>query len=267
MGQRVNKFKKYFYIWWRFTIGATEIAFASRFGASIFIVGKLLRFIFLFLFILLLFSKTTSVAGYSLNQMVFFFLTFNIIDTIPQFFWRDVYRFRGQIVNGYFDYTLLRPMSPLFKSLFGGSDIFDLFILFMLIALLYFGFHSIGPIPLQNIFLYILLIVNACMIALAFHIFVLCLGILTTEVDNAIMLYRDITQMGRFPIDIYKEPLRGFLTFVVPVGIMMTFPARVVMGLFSWQTFIISFAIGASLLTVSILFWQYSLRHYTSASS
>lgn len=267
MEQKVNRITQYILIWWRFTVGATQIAFASRLGASIFIVGKLLRFVFLFLFIFLLFSRTSSIAGYSLSQMIFFFLTFNIIDTIPQFLWRDVYRFRGQIVNGYFDYTLLKPISPLFKSLFGGSDMFDFFILVMLSIFLYFSFHSIGVVAAQSVVIYLLLVVNACMISLAFHIFVLCLGVLTTEVDNAIMLYRDITQMGRFPIDIYKEPLRGFLTFVVPVGIMMTFPAKAVTGLFSLQLVCLSFVIGITLLAVSILCWRYALRHYASASS
>ncbi len=267
MVQRENSFRKYIIIWWRFTLEATQIAFASRFGAIIFIIGKLLRFVFLFFFVLLLFSKTSSIAGYSLKQMIFIFLTFNIIDTIPQFLWRDVYRFRGQIVNGYFDHTLLKPMSPLFKSLFGGSDIFDLFILILLCIALYFGFQYAGTIYIQNIILYILLIINACLISLAFHIFVLCLGILTTEVDNAIMLYRDLTQMGKFPIDIYKQPLRGILTFVIPVGIMMTFPAKALMGLVSIQGVIISFLIGGVLVLISLRIWRYSLKHYTSASS
>lgn len=267
MEQKVNRIKQYISIWWRFTIGTTQIAFASRLGATIFIIGKLLRFLFLFLFIFLLFSRTSSIAGYSLTQMIFFFLTFNIIDTIPQFLWRDVYRFRGQIVNGYFDYTLLKPISPLFKSLFGGSDIFDLFILVLLSIFLYFGFHIIGKVSVQNIAIYLLLLFNACMISLSFHIFVLCLGVVTTEVDNAIMLYRDVTQMGRFPIDIYKEPLRGFLTFIIPVGIMMTFPAKAAMGIFNFQVVIISFIIGITLVFFSIISWRYALRRYASASN
>src|SRR5206468_966378 len=141
--------------------------------------------------------------------MIFFFITFNIIDTLPQFFLRDVYRFRQQIINGYFDYTLIKPMSPLFKSLFGGSDILDLFILLLMIGILFIGFQHIGHITTWGVVFYILLLINAFIISLAFHIAVISLGILTTEVDNAILLYRDLTQMGRFPIDIYKQPLQG----------------------------------------------------------
>lgn len=259
--------KKYIYIWIKLTGGATQIAFESRIGASIFLIGKILRFVFFFLFILVLFSKTKVVAGYSLWQMIFFYLTFNLVDTLPQFFLRDVYRFRQQIVNGYFDHTLLKPMSPLFKSLFGGSDIFDFFIMIFLIILLSIGAQHIGLISPINVALYILLIANAFLIALSFHIFVVSVGILTTEVDNAIMLYRDLTQMGRFPIDIYKEPLRSILTFVIPIGIMMTVPAKVMLGLFTWQIIIVSFAFGGILFCISIRLWNYALKYYSSASS
>ena len=193
-------------------------------------------------------------------------MTFNLIDTIPQFLFRDVYRFRSQIINGYFDYTLLKPMSPLFKSLFGGSDILDFFTLILLIIVLVIIMQHIGSISLTGIIEYILLIINACCIALAFHIFVLSLGILTTEVDNAIMLYRDLTQMGRFPVDIYTQPLRGILTFAIPVGIMMTFPAKAVLGLLSFWLIFFAFLVGITLLYVSYILWKYSLHFYTSAS-
>ncbi|HEX7041807.1 MAG TPA: ABC-2 family transporter protein [Patescibacteria group bacterium] len=261
------KIKKYIKIWLRYTAGTSQIAFESRTGAAIFIIGKILRFVFFLLFIVVIFSKTKTVAGYSLWQMIFFFLTFNLVDTLPQFLLRDVYRFRGQIINGYFDHTLLKPVSPLFKSLFGGSDIFDFFIMIFLIVMLIIGVEHLGGVSSLNIFLYILLIINAFIIALSFHIFVLCLGILTTEVDNAIMLYRDLTQMGRFPVDIYREPLKSIITFVIPIGIMMTIPAKVMLGVFNIQIIIVSFGIGILIFMLSVLLWRYSLTKYSSASS
>ncbi len=108
---------------------------------------------------------------------------------------------------------------------------------------------------------------NAFIIATAFHIAVLALGILTTEIDNTIMLYRDVTRMGVVPIDIYKEPVRGFLTFVVPVGIMMTFPVKGLLGLLSFGVVFFSFLIAVVSLWLSLKFWKISLKRYASASS
>ena len=105
------------------------------------------------------------------------------------------------------------------------------------------------------------------MIAVAFHVFVLGVAVLTTEIDNTIMLYRDIVQMGRIPIDVYKEPLRGLLTFAVPVGIMVTFPAKAIMGILSPLFIILSLLIGIVLMFLSLKFWRFSLRHYSSVGN
>ncbi|MBI1982158.1 MAG: ABC-2 family transporter protein [Candidatus Levybacteria bacterium] len=259
--------KKYFKIWLILTGIASQIAFQSRFGAVVFIIGKILRFLFFLLFLLLLSSKTNAIAGYSLWQIILFFITFNLVDTLAQFFLREVYRFRSYVVSGDFDYILTKPVSPLFRSLFGGSDILDLSIILLSIAFIIFSAGKIESISLLNVVLYIIFVLNAFLIALAFHIFVLAIGVLTTEVDNTIMLYRDITQMGRLPVDIYREPLQGILTFVIPVGIMMTFPAKALMGLLSLSSILTSVFIGILFVILSLWFWRFSLKHYSSASS
>lgn len=246
---------------------AAHIALQSRFGAAMFIFGKFLRFIFFFFFLILLGSKTKTIANYSIWQMIFFFATFNLIDTLAQFFLREVYRFRTYVVNGSLDYILSKPLSPLFRSLFGGSDILDIPLLFISLGFLFVAAFHVGSLTLQGVFLYVLLIFNAFIIALAFHIFVLALAVLTTEIDSTLFLYRDLTQMGRIPIDIYKEPLRGIITFFIPVGIMMTFPSYALLGLLSWPGLLISLGIGSIFFFASIVFWRYALKRYASASS
>lgn len=248
-------------------MATTQIAFISRFGAIVFMLGKLIRFFSFLLFILLIITQTQAIAGYSFWQIILFFATYNFIDTAAQFFLREVYRFRTYVVRGFFDYILVKPVSPLFRSLFGGSDILDLSILVLSFLFIIFSAAKIDITSLGNILLYIFLIINALLIALALHILVLASGVVTTEVDNAIMLYRDLTSMGRLPVDIYQEPIRGIITFAIPVGIMMTFPAKALMGLLSIDFITISFLIGAILFVISVTLWKVSLKYYSSASS
>jgi len=182
-------------------------------------------------------------------------------------FFRNVYRFRQQILNGYFDNLLLKPLPSLFHPLFGGSDVLDLLIVILSVVFIYYaGLHINNVTPL-HVLTYILLVLNGFLISLGFHICVLGTGILSTAVDNTVMLYRDLTQMGRLPIEIYQEPLRGFITFVIPVGIMMTYPGQALMGLLSIQGIVLAFIFGFGLLFVSIQFWNFALRNYTSASN
>lgn len=258
---------RYLKIWWMATIMSSQIAFLSRFGAFVFTIGKFLRFLFFLFFLYLIASKTKAVGEYSLWQVVFFYATFNFIDTLTQLLLREVYRFRSYVVRGYFDYILTKPISPLFRSLFGGSDILDLPMLLLSIFLLFISVGNIGIFSLEKIFLYIFLVFNAFFIALAFHIAVLAIGVLTTEVDNAIMLYRDLTMMGRFPVDIYKEPIRGIFTFIIPIGIMMTFPPKALMGILSPNFILLAIIIGSLLFISSIYLWKISLKYYSSSSS
>lgn len=259
--------KKYLTAWWFLTKLTTQSAFESRFGAIVFLVGKILRFAFFLLFLYLLVTQTEALVGYNLWQVLFFFATFNLVDTIPQFFLREVYRFRHQVVSGNFDFVLTKPLSPLFRSLFGGSDVLDLSIMILSVGLLIFSGTKIGEVTLISTATFLILIINALLLALAFHIFVLGIGILTTEVDNTILLYRDLTQMGRVPVDIYREPVRSIITFVIPVGIMMTFPAKALMGLLSAQFVAASVGISLVVFYLALRFWGYCLKHYQSASS
>jgi len=49
--------------------------------------------------------------------------------------------------------------------------------------------------------------------------FNLCLGrVFFTAVDNTVMLYRDLTQMGGCPIEVYQG-ICGIITFVILLGI------------------------------------------------
>lgn len=263
----MKQIKTYVHIWWVLTGHATQVAFASKAGAALFIAGKLLRFGFFLFFLIIILSRTRVVSGYSLWQMVLFYATFNLVDMISQFFLREVYRFRGYVLTGNFDYMLTKPLSPLLRSLFGGSDVLDLIPLAaILLFIVYITFH-LGGVTVLSAFFYLLLIGNAFLIALAFHICVLALGVLTTEVDNAVWIFREMTQLGRIPVEIYREPVSFVLTFVLPVAIMISFPAKVLMGALSFQWVLFAFVFSGIALFLSYQLWRYALRQYASASS
>lgn len=267
LNSRFSIFKKYLKVWFKLTGYSFMTTLSSRFSFTFFLIGKILRFLFFFIFLILVLSRTRVLVGYNLYQVAFFVLTFNLIDTGVQLLFREVYRFRPLIVSGNFDLVLVKPINPLFRVLAGGADVIDLFMFIPFLGGSLYLMGKLGEISAQRIIFYILLLINAFLIATAFHIAVLALGVLTTEIDNTIMLYRDITRMGVVPVDIYKEPLRGLLTYVLPVGIMMTFPAKALMGLLSPEGILVSFLVGGILFWLALKAWDYSLSKYSSASS
>ncbi|GAB4219570.1 MAG: ABC-2 family transporter protein [Candidatus Microgenomates bacterium] len=238
----------------------------SRTGVIFFTLGKLLRFLFFLSIIFIIFKKTTSLNGWGLNQVLLCYFVFNFLDTATQMLYREVYRFRQLLVSGNLDLVLIRPYNPLLKVLLGGVDFLDLLLLipyFLILNFLLLRQFSGG----LNLFLFWLFIANSFIILTAFHILVLGLAIFTTDVDHTIFIYRDILRTGQFPIDIYKNPINFVLTFIIPVGIIVTFPIKIFYNLLDLQYALISIVIAFGFLFFSLIFWKKALRFYQSASS
>lgn len=266
MGNKLDRVLHYLKIWVVLTKNSFLVMLAHRSVFAIFVVAKLLRLVLFVTFIFFAVRGSGDLAGYGVQQVLFFFLTFTLIDTIVQFLFRNVYMFRGQVVSGDFDLTLVKPVKPLFQALLGGADIMDLFTLPIIGYALYYVGHALPTTPGQ-IALYAVLVINSLVIATAFHIFVLGFGIVSLEVDHTIMIYRDITSLGRLPVDIYKEPLKGAITYLIPIGVMMTIPAKAFIGLISPAGVALSFALAAVFIVLAMRFWRFALTKYASASS
>ena len=202
----------YFKIWLLMSKNSFIAVMSQKKLLFIFLLAKILRFTFFIAFLYFLVMGAESIAGYTVTQIIFFFLTFNLVDVTSQFLFREVYRFRPLVVTGDFDLILVKPFSALFRVLLGGADIIDLITIPPLLITIYLVGVQLEPTTLEVI-IYTLLIVNSLMIATAFHIAVVSMGMITLEIDHTIMIYRDLTNLGRLPVDIYKEPLRGVLTY------------------------------------------------------
>lgn len=232
-----------------------------------FFASKLIRYVLFISFLYYLGSGVKLIGGYTREQMLFFYLVFILIDTVVQMFFREVYRFRPLVISGGFDMVLAKPFPPLVRCLLGGPDYIDLGVLVILLAVVsYFTSVYIHPSPPQ-LLLFLLMLGNTLLVATAFHIMVLAIGILTLSVDHLIMVYRDLTALVRIPVDLFTEPVRSLITFVIPVGLMFTFPAQTLLGLLSWQMIAISLTFGIVYLFLSLKFWHFALKHYSSASS
>ena len=235
----------------------------GRLGVVIFTLGKIIRFAFMFFLLFFIFSKTRVLKGYSFQQAALFYMVFNLIDTISQILFREVYRFRSLVVSGTLDTILLKPYHPFLRILLGGADVLDVVLLVPYLCIAIFIALQ-GHIIVMNFISFLALFFNAVWIATSFHIIVLALGIITTEVDHTILIYRDMTSLGRFPMAIYKEPIRSIFTFIIPVGIMISFPSQALMGSLSWAGFIVSFVLSSVLFYGAMKLWDFALQRYQS---
>lgn len=256
--------KRNFKIFWLFALYSLKVTLRHPVGLVMFSLGKLIRFSMFFLFVYYLLSNTKLLAGYTLTQTVIFYLTYNIIDSLSQLLFREVYRFRPLVVSGELDSILVKPYHPFLRILMGGIDILDGFITLIYVAISVYFILQLPNFAPYHLVLYFALIVNALLIATGFHIAVLALGILTTEVDHTIMIYRDMMRMGSFPVDIYQQPLRFLVTFVVPIGIMISIPVKSLFDILSPWWYTASFGFAIMTIIVALILWDLALKKYQS---
>lgn len=260
--------KKYFKIWRQLALIAINSYLATRLSSATFLIGKFVRFGFFLLLIISIFKFTGNLAGYTKYEVILFFLTFNLLDVLGQAFLRGVYQFKYDINRGYFDYAISKPVNPLFYSLVKLTDILDLIFLIPIIGLIIYTVFMLAiKITAINIILYIFFSLISLFIILALHIISASVTIFTKEGENFIWLYRESISTGRFPPEIFSPIMQLIFTFIMPTIIIVSFPAKAMLGILSLQNGILAIAYALGFFILSLLIWKLSLRHYASASS
>ena len=255
---------KYLKVWLKTAFISIQDNLNDRGAAVVFILAKSLRFGGFLLFLVLIGENISQVSGYNMDELIIIFLFFNLFDIFGQTFFRGVYFFRQQIITGEFDFRLIKPISSLFQALTGFTDILDVPLFLAILAALVYKALTLDPLTLLMVLAFAFF---GLVIVTSIHILVVSLGILTTEVDHTIMIYRDISTMARVPIDIYPSFIQFLLTFILPIGIAYTLPAKAFLNLISPGWLIISAVVSLSFFFFSLRFWHYSIKHYSSASS
>lgn len=264
-----SRLKSYTKVWLKLTGQQFQQQISNaRAAALLFIFGKLFRLATAFLLVYVIVSRAKLIAGYDLSQAIFILALFNLLSTSTQLFMRGIYVFRQKVVDGSFDFYLLNPLNELFYSLFSYTDPMDLLLFIPYVGITVWAWLSTGyafTIP-AVVFVLITLILVELMVV-AWHIIMIGIGIRYLEVDNTIMLYRDLERMAALPIELYGKYGSAFLTYVLPFALMATIPARIVFGLYNPWWLILFAALAYLQLRFALWFWRRSLLTYSSASS
>lgn len=241
---------------------------ATWVGSAGYLIGKFLRLGFFLGYLLAIFSRLPGLKGYSMPEVVLFFMTFNLVDVGAQFLFRGLYGVKTLIEEGDFDKILSQPAHVLFRISVMGTDLLDLLTLFPLGVVTIWTLQKLPhAVTWQGVAIYLLLMANAIVMAYAFHVIIAAMSVKTQEMESAIWIYRDVMALGRFPISIYSDFMRGLFVTVVPVGVMITFPTEALLGLFSWKSVGYALILGGIFHFAAQAFWRRMLMQYTSIST
>lgn len=253
----------------RFAVVNFKQTYTTSTVNSLFLVfGKLIRLVFVLIFLVSLTRTTKTIAGYQTYQVLLFFMTFNLVDMTVQLFFRGIYNAKWIVRHGEFDSFLTKPVSPLFNLMTRYVDMLDLTTLIPTIVILAVVVKNLeNTVTIVNLASYFAMLGVAFIMAAAIHVAVAATSVLTQQVDTEIWIYRDLMTLGRFPIDVYAAPMRFLITFIVPIAVIVAFPAKALLGALSPALSLYAIGISLVALYLATRLWKFAISKYSSASN
>ena len=260
---------RYLRLWHRFVVLALVREAEYRLNFLLGVAGGLVQAALALVTFALLYRFADQVGGWSLPQAFLLVGIYRIVDGLISLQLAPNLRaITGYIRDGEMDLHLLRPVSSQFLVSLRLLDLPETVNVLVGVGLtLYAGqvagvrWSVVGVAEAAVLGLCGLVVLYAlwlCTVTLAFWL---------VQVDTLDTLFCSLFEAARFPVSYFRGGLRAVLTFVVPLAFATTFPAEALLGTFDHRLLPIGIALAALSLLGTHLFWNYALRHYSSASS
>ena len=260
---------RYLRLWRRFAVTAFVRAAEYRFN---FLVGageglaQLALAIFTFL---LLYRYTDEVAGWSRNEALLLVGIYRIVEGVLALqIAPNLMAIPNAVQDGDMDFVLLRPVSSQFLvslRTFSLPEVAN--VLIGIILTVYAG--NLAGVRWSITGIIEALAFGICGIVLLYALWfaIVTCSFWLVQMTTINTLFYSLFETARYPVSFFKGVVRAFLTFAVPVAFATTFPSEALLGRADGRLLPAGLVLAAVALVATHRFWNYAVRHYSSASS
>jgi ABC-2 type transport system permease protein len=221
-------------------------------------------------FVVVLFSRIPSLAGWRFEEILFLYgfslIPFGLFNVLSM----NLYEFGSTyIIEGKFDRVLLRPVSSLFQVLFESFRVESFQEVVTGVVVVVWSAHRLAHrwSPLE-VFLLILFSICGAIIYLAVF---LALSTVSFFMEDRIGLHPpvwNLLQFGRYPLSIYSRPIQFFLSWIIPFGFATFYPSVRLLGRAGFRRYAPLIPMVAAVsLAIAIFAWNQGVRRYSSTGS
>ena len=250
---------------------STQAEMAYRANFFIRLLNSVLNLVTGVLSLVVIFNQVEAIKGWGLPSALGLLGVYLLLGALRGLFispsLESVAGMDGEIWQGTFDFTILRPVDKQFLVSFRHWRVFALFDLALALGVLGYAISLMGTVLTPgNLISFILSLLAGVVllyaVLLAFSAMVFWNpGFLFTWVIN------DLFQLARYPVGLYPSWLRLILTWIIPVGLMTTIPAQALSGQLSPLMLVLTLAFSLVALLGASLLLRKGLEKYASASS
>lgn len=243
------------------------VAYRSNLMASF--LSSVVWGIFTLVSAVLLTAKTSSVFGWSRNEIILLTALYSVfIGVFHAFISRNMDRLGDLIYLGKLDFLLLKPLDDQFSStLWVVNYMSVLRIVFGSIVSLYLMHLMHITVSFLDIVLFCLFSFAGLCVLYSIWLIVMSIVIWFPRLSNILDLLYNLSGIARYPQEMYKQLGTVLFVLLIPLTIILTTPVTVFLGRFNWAQGLQLIMLAGTLLVMSRGIWKFALRSYASASS
>ena len=218
-----------------------------------------------------LFANVDSLNGWNFPQVLAVLGVYMLVDAMKELFigpgLQSIAGMDGDLWSGRFDFTLLKPVPVQFYVSFREWNpwaVVDIIAAFILLGVAGVKLGQVVTVPALAMFLGSLVI----SLLLVYSVMLLLIsGAFWYLGAPLVWIYDSIIQMGRFPVSIYPGFLKLLLTWIIPVGFIVTVPAESLSSGIGILELVGGGLLAFTLFVAASMVFKAGLRRYSSASS
>lgn len=231
-------------------------------------IGQALTTFFSFLSIYFLFIRFGSIKGYSFNEVLFCFAAISMSFAAAECFGRGFDSFSAMIGNGEFDRIMVRPRNEILQVLGSKIEFTRIGRFFEALVIFIYSVKTCGVHWSADKIITITLML-AGGISLFFCLFMIYAAIcfFTLEGLEFMNIFTDGgRELAQYPLNIYKDWVLKFFTYVVPMAFINYYPFLYITGRVNSNgiLYMLSPVVSFLFIIPSYLLWKFGVSRYKS---
>lgn len=218
---------------------------------------------------LLLTSRSNNSFGWSRNEILLFTGIFSTVISLFHIFITPNFELLSRNINlGKLDYLLLKPLDSQFLSSVWLVNYATLIRFILSIIFTGYFLDKLNfSLTILNLSFYLILLLLGFVVLYSLWLFVISLLFWFTRLTNIVELMFSITGMSRFPGEMFSQFSRLLFFLIFPILFIVFIPTKIFLGRYEMNDLLTLIFIAVFMFWGSRKFWQFALRHYTSAGS
>jgi ABC-2 type transport system permease protein len=260
---------RYLRLWRQFLVTAFVREAEYRWNFFVGVGEGLAQLALAVLTFLLLYRFTDSVAGWSQAEALLLVGIYRVVEGILALqIAPNMMAISGAIRHGDMDAVLLRPVSSQFLVSLRRFSLPDSINVLIGIGLTVYAGNAAGVYwSAEGVTVAAAFIVCGVVLLYAIWFGIVTCSFWLVQLTTIGTLFYSVFETGRYPVSFFPGVVRALLTFVVPVAFATTFPVDALLGRADLRLLLAGALLAAFGLLATHLFWNYAVRHYSSASS